>query len=124
MNNLKVRTKLGLMVFVAALAMIISGFIALNSMNQVKKDALTEMEAQIRSDYDDQIKQQVESVISLTQEIYDQCKAGVYTLEEAKKLAADEIRELRYGEAGYFWVDQYDGTNVYCWVTVRKVQIV
>ena len=112
MNNLKVRTKLGLMVFVAALAMIISGFIALNSMNQVKKDALTEMEAQIRSDYDDQIKQQVESVISLTQEIYDQCKAGVYTLEEAKKLAADEIRELRYGEAGYFWVDQYDGTNV------------
>lgn len=112
MNNLKVRTKLGLMVFITALAMIISGFIALNSMNQVKKDALTEMDAQIRSDYDDQIKQQVESVISLTQEIYDQCKAGAYTLEEAKKLAADEIRELRYGEAGYFWVDQYDGTNV------------
>lgn len=75
MNNLKVRTKLGLMVFITALAMIISGFIALNSMNQVKKDALTEMDAQIRSDYDDQIKQQVESVISLTQEIYDQCKA-------------------------------------------------
>ena len=112
MNNLKVRTKLGLMVFITAIAMIISGFIALNSMNQVKKDALTEMDAQIRSDYDDQIKQQVESVISLTQEIYDQCKAGAYTLEEAKKLAADEIRELRYGEAGYFWVDQYDGTNV------------
>lgn len=80
MNNLKVRTKLGLMVFITALAMIISGFIALNSMNQVKKDALTEMDAQIRSDYDDQIKQQVESVISLTQEIYDQCKAGAYTL--------------------------------------------
>ena len=76
MNNLKVRTKLGLMVFVAALAMIISGFIALNSMNQVKNDALTEMEAQIRSDYDDQIRQQVESVISLIQEIYAQCKAG------------------------------------------------
>ena len=53
MNNLKVRTKLGLMVFITALAMIISGFIALNSMNQVKKDALTEMDAQIRSDYDD-----------------------------------------------------------------------
>ena len=62
-------------------------------MNQVKKDALTEMDAQIRSDYDDQIKQQVESVISLTQEIYDQCKAGAYTLEEAKKLA-DEAKKL------------------------------
>ena len=36
----------------------------------------------------------------------------MYTEEEAKKLAADEIRQLRYGDAGYFWVDQYDGTNV------------
>ena len=37
MNNLKVRTKLGLMVFITALAMIISGFIALNSMNPGQK---------------------------------------------------------------------------------------
>ena len=28
-----------------------------------------------------------------------------------KKLAADEIRQLRYGDAGYFWVDQYDGNQ-------------
>lgn len=62
--------------------------------------------------YDEQIKQQVDNVISLCQTIYDQYQAGVYTEEEAKKLAADEIRQLRYGDAGYFWVDQYDGTNV------------
>lgn len=39
-------------------------------------------------------------------------KAGTYTLDEAKKIAADEVRQMRYGEAGYFWIDQSDGTNV------------
>ena len=70
------------------------------------------MEADERESYDEQIKQQVDNVVSLCQTIYDQYQAGVYTEEEAKKLAADEIRQLRYGDGGYFWVDQYDGTNV------------
>ena len=70
------------------------------------------MEADERESYDEQIKQQVNNVVSLCQTIYDQYQAGVYTEEEAKKLAADEIRQLRYGDGGYFWVDQYDGTNV------------
>lgn len=50
--------------------------------------------------------------ISLLSDINDEYKAGKYTLEEAKTLAADEIRQLRYGDAGYFWIDQSDGTNV------------
>lgn len=29
-----------------------------------------------------------------------------------QKIAADEVRQMRYGEAGYFWIDQSDGTNV------------
>lgn len=66
----------------------------------------------MRESYDELIKQQVENVISLCQVIYDKYQAGEYTEDEAKKIAADEIRALRYGEGGYFWVDQYDGTNV------------
>ena len=37
---------------------------------------------------------------------------GAYTEEEAKKLAADLVRELRYGESGYFWIDTCEGDNV------------
>jgi len=81
-------------------------------MKQLQSKALETLEADERASYDEQIKQQVDNVISLCQTIYDQYQAGVYTEEEAKKLAADEIRQLRYGDAGYFWVDQYDGTNV------------
>lgn len=39
-------------------------------------------------------------------------KSGKYTLDEAKKIAADEIRQMRYGNGGYFWVDQSDGKNI------------
>lgn len=54
----------------------------------------------------------MENVISLLDAIYAQYEDGTYTLEEAKKLAADQVRELRYGENGYFWIDQTDGVNV------------
>lgn len=39
-------------------------------------------------------------------------EAGKFTLEEAKKAAADTLRDLRYGEEGYFWADEVNGTNV------------
>lgn len=45
-------------------------------------------------------------------EINEEYKAGTYTLDEAKQIAAEEVRQMRYGEAGYFWIDQSDGTNV------------
>ena len=65
-------------------------------MKQLESKALETLEADERASYDEQIKQQVDNVISLCQTIYDQYQAGVYTEEEAKKLAADEIRQLRY----------------------------
>lgn len=81
-------------------------------MMELQSRALETMETDERDSYDEQIKQQVDNVISLCQTIYDQYQEGVYTEAEAKKLAADEIRQLRYGDSGYFWIDQYDGTNV------------
>ena len=93
-------------------ALVLCAVISSESMKQLQSKALETMEADERESYDEQIKQQVDNVVSLCQTIYDQYQAGVYTEEEAKKLAADEIRQLRYGDGGYFWVDQYDGTNV------------
>ena len=38
---------------------------------------------------------------------------GILTEEQAKKEAADIVRDLRYDDgAGYFWIDTYDGVNV------------
>ena len=112
MNNVKVQTKLIIVMLATIVALVLCAVISSESMKQLQSKALETLEADERASYDEQIKQQVDNVISLCQTIYDQYQAGVYTEEEAKKLAAEEIRQLRYGDAGYFWVDQYDGTNV------------
>ena len=112
MNNIKVRTKLFIVMIAAMIALAACVVFSTNNMEKMKNNALDMMESDERDSYDQQIKDQVNCVVSLCQTIYDQYKAGVYSEEEAKTLAADEIREMRYGDSGYFWVDQYDGTNV------------
>ena len=112
MKNMKVRTKLNLILVLVILLVALGGTVSVKDMEDVKDKALETMEASSRQSYDDSIKEQVEVVISLLSEINDAYKAGTYTLDEAKKIAADEVRQMRYGEAGYFWIDQSDGTNV------------
>jgi len=58
------------------------------------------------------IKNEVETAASMLQAIYVKYQAGEMTLENAKKLGADLLRELRYSGEGYFWADTKDGVNV------------
>lgn len=112
MKNLKVRTKLNLILTLVILLVVLASVVSINNMDQVKDKALETIDASSRQSYDDSIKQQVSVVISLLSEVYDEYKAGAYTLDEAKKIAADEVRQMRYGDSGYFWIDQSDGTSV------------
>ncbi|MFA9462699.1 MAG: cache domain-containing protein [Velocimicrobium sp.] len=66
------------------------------------------LEQTIRSDYDENIKEQVTNAISLIDSIYKKYQVGEYSLEQAKTLAADIVRELRYKEGAYFWIDTYN----------------
>ena len=112
MNNVKVRTKLIIVMLAAFLAMTACVVFSTESKKAMQTKALETIESDKRASYDEMIQNQVDNVISLCQNIYTQYEAGVYTREEAKKLAADEIRQHRYGDGGNFCVDQYDGTNV------------
>jgi methyl-accepting chemotaxis protein len=58
------------------------------------------------------IRSEVETAISLLQAIYTKYQRGEITLENAKKLGAELLRELRYGNDGYFWADTTEGVNV------------
>lgn len=112
MKDMKVRTKLGIIIMLVAALVVGGSIVSVENMMKVKDQAIKSMEEAIRAEYDQSIKEQVDGVISLLDTINNQYKAGKYTLEEAKQLAADEVREMRYGEAGYFWIDQSDGTNI------------
>lgn len=112
MKNLKVRVKLNLIFAFVCLIVILASVFSTVNMISIKNQAMNQMEKSTRQEYDSTIKQQVDVVISMLSQINDAYKAGTYTLEEAKKIAADEVRQMRYKEGGYFWIDQSDGTNV------------
>lgn len=111
-TNLKVRTKLVILTAVAAVSMCVMGFMNMSSMEKAYQQSISSMKEVLYDDYDAQIKGQVGNVITLLEKIYAEYQNGAYSEEEAKKLAADLVRELRYGESGYFWIDTYEGDNV------------
>ncbi len=112
MNHIKVKTKMIILMVCVIFLVVFSGILSSINMKNIQSEALTKLEASVRKDYDSNIKEHVQIVIALLNGIYAKVEDGTYTLEEAKKVAADDIRELRYGDNGYFWVDQSDGTNV------------
>ena len=65
-----------------------------------------------QSDKDVLIRSEVETAVSMLQAIFIKQQQGEMALEQAKKLGADLLRELRYGDDGYFWADTTEGVNV------------
>lgn len=112
LGDYKVRTKmllLGLLV-IGAMTGICIEFIS--SMNKLSRTSLDQIEAVMVENYDEEIKKQVDNAISMLDAVYAKYEAGEYTLEEAQVLGADLLREMHYGDGGYFWADTYEGDNI------------
>lgn len=112
MSNLKVRVKMSVLIVVMLVSILFIAFFNMKKSDETYVNAVKAMEETLYGDYDTQIKGQVNCVISLINAIYEKQEEGIYTEKEAKKLAADMVREMRYGEAGYFWIDTYEGDNI------------
>ena len=112
MKNLKVRTKLSILLAAMIIAMAALVGMSIYGMNGIQNSAVTIVKNSISQDYDDQIQNEVETAISICDMYYAYYEAGAMSLEDAERYSADVIRGIRYGEAGYLWVDTYDGDNV------------
>lgn len=112
MKNVSVKVKMALMAFVTLLGLLLLGGVTIVQLGSLEDDAVEVLTESIRMDYDENIKQQVGNAISMLDAVYARCEAGEYTMEEAMQEGADLLRELRYGESGYFWADTYEGDNV------------
>ncbi len=112
LNNFKVRTKIILFAVILLTVSVLLASVAIIDQNIAIKRTTQSMEKSIRSDFDNNIKEHVQSVYSILDFNYQKYKSGEYTLEEAKKISADTVRKMTYGKDGYFWIDTYDGTNV------------
>lgn len=112
MKNLKMSLKLNLMVVLALVIIASQIGCGIMGMETITKYSLFRQEQQIRADYDLNLREQVDHVISML-DVYEKAyENGICTLEEAKKQAADVLREMRYGENGYFWADDTEGNNI------------
>lgn len=79
---------------------------------KTNNDRIDQLETQLRLGYDVNIKHQVEIIVSELTGIVNQLNKGVINSVQAEAVAADVIRNAKYGETGYFWVDTLEGDNV------------
>ncbi|MCR5657235.1 MAG: cache domain-containing protein [Butyrivibrio sp.] len=102
---------------VIAGAVIITGVITelftINSTIATTKKQTAAYRERLMLDQQSELRNQVQNAISLIDQVHKSAVAGEITEDEAKKIAADYVRELRYMDGdGYFWVDTIEGVNV------------
>lgn len=112
MKNLKIRTKLLLMGFIMVAGVSIISILGILMLGRMNEHSLNTLEQNIRQNFDDFSKSQVVNAASMLDVVYSHYEEGQYSLEEAKKLGADYLRNMRYQEGGYFWADTLEGVNV------------
>ncbi len=112
MKNTSVKVKMILMSIITLIGLLALGGFMISQLKNFEESATILLDESIRADYDQSIREQVQNAISMLDSVYAGYEAGNYTLEEAKEMGADLLRDLRYGEAGYFWADTYEGNNV------------
>lgn len=112
MKNLKVKYKLLVLAVLMVSAMLCCAFFAVRGMSGIEEQAADTLTQELYDNYDEQIRMQVENAISMLEVYNSKYESGECTLEEAKQQAADMLRELRYGENGYFWADDTEGNCI------------
>lgn len=66
----------------------------------------------LNTDFNLLIETQVQSAMSVLKRVNELSVDGVVPAMDERELAATLLREMRYGDEGYFWADLSDGTNV------------
>ena len=99
-----------LAVMITALSILLFSVINNVTNNDSQTDAYRE---RLLADIKAELKNETQEAMSVCQFMYGRYQAGELTMEEAQKMSADIIRDMRYNDGdGYFWVDTSKGVNV------------
>ena len=99
-------------IVIVVVVAIVTGSLGMYYLNKANTNSENEYEILLRTNYDNQIKEQVKNVISLLNGIYDKQVNGELTEDEAKEQAKYLVKSLRYNDDGYFWIDDTDATLI------------
>ena len=109
----KIRFKMVLaMSLVTLISLAILGVYAIYNIQETSRKELQDYRASLYEQFDRSIKLQVETTVSLIQDIYNQQQKGLIPAADARKRAADLVRNLRFDNGNYFWIDDSKGVNV------------
>ena len=101
------------MVGTSLLTMICVSAVFLQNMMSESERQVENYRQTLTADVESSLKNETQVAISVIQQVYEKQKKGELTEAQARKEAADRVRELRYDEGkGYFWIDTYEGVNV------------
>jgi methyl-accepting chemotaxis protein len=90
------------------------GVFCLYEAKQLSTVSINSYKDAMNDGYRSEIKSQVESCITMLQGYYDKAQSGVCTEDQAKSMAKEAIRSMRYREdgSGYLWIDATDYTLI------------
>ena len=111
MKSKSVKNSLTLMcLMIVLVSVIVIGGISISNISTMTSTANKNYENARLDGYNTEIKSQVQSVIAILQAEYDKSQNGLLTEDEAKKEAAEIVRNMRYRDdgSGYFWIDDTD----------------
>ena len=109
----KISSKILLMAvsIVLVTSIILGGFVSLQKIN-TNDNMVNTLDKTLRTSFDDEIKYQVQNAVSMLEGVYKRYQNGEITLDQAKKIGADQLRGLKFGKDGYFWADTEEGLNI------------
>ncbi|MBU5300782.1 cache domain-containing protein [Clostridium sporogenes] len=109
----KISTKIAIMaILISTITAFCIGGFSIYQLFSTKDKVLENQRKIMVQSYDLGIQNEVESAISVLEVINKRYQKGELKLQEAKKLGADLLRNMRYGKEGYFWADTLEGINV------------
>ena len=111
MTKLKYRLIAAMVATSFACIVVLSCFSIISTFRKNEQDT-KEYRTALYEQFDRSIKLEVETVHSLVQRIYNQQQKGLISEADAKKQAADLVRDLRFDNGNYFWIDTTEGINV------------
>lgn len=108
------KSLMALCISMVLIVSIVIGGVAIVSIQSTTNLSMTYYENAMNDGYNEEIKSQVQSVITVLQTEYDKYRAGVLTEEEAKAEACGIVRNMRYADdaSGYFWIDDTNYTLI------------
>ncbi len=100
------------MIFTGLIGALVVGIYNIYDSVRTNEETVKQYRAILYEQFDRNVKLQVETAVSLVQAVYEQQRKGLLTEAEARKRAADIVRELRFDNGNYFWIDTTEGVNV------------